>query len=123
MKIKNKFKGLFFGILGAILLSPSVSFAQWGTGKSAASGAGLPSGGVSEIVTNVMNWILGLVGVFGIIGFAIAGIWYLTAAGDDSKMEKGKNSMIWSIIGVIVALMGFVIIQAVDNLLNASAGF
>jgi hypothetical protein len=67
-----------------------------------------------------MNWLLAILGFLGIIGFVIAGILYLTAAGDEDQIGKAKNAMMYSIIGVIVALLGFVIIQAVNNWLGGT---
>jgi hypothetical protein len=66
-----------------------------------------------------MNWLLGLVGVIGVIGFAIAGILYLTAAGDETRMGTAKKAMTYSIIGVIIALAGLVIINATFHMLSA----
>ncbi|MFC1644415.1 Mbov_0395 family pilin-like conjugal transfer protein [Patescibacteria group bacterium] len=88
---------------------------------------GLPDPGgedpVTTIIFNFMQWILGIFGVLAVVSFALAGLQYFMAAGDDTSMEKAKKHMIWSIIGVVVGLIGFVVIQAIDNLLNASAGF
>jgi len=86
---------------------------------------GLPMGELTDgsIIINIMNWMLALVGIIGIIGFIISGILYFIAAGDDGKMGTAKNAMTYSIIGVIVALMGYVIIQAVDSMLNGSVIF
>ncbi|NMC87266.1 MAG: hypothetical protein GYA69_02320 [Candidatus Moranbacteria bacterium] len=72
------------------------------------------------IITSAMNWLLILVGILGVIGFVIAGIIYLTAAGDEDQIAKGKKAMIYSIVGVIVALLGVVIIQAVQGMLSGS---
>ncbi|MFC1623220.1 pilin [Patescibacteria group bacterium] len=119
--MKKKIKNLAYYAICVYALTPLISFAQWTTGKTKAQEGNLPDGTITGIVTNVMKWMLGLVGVFGIIGFAIAGIFYLTAAGDEDKMNKGKNGMIWSIIGVIVALLGYVIIQAVDAMLGGES--
>lgn len=78
----------------------------------------LPSGTITGIIKNTMTWILGLVGFLGVIGFAVAGILYLTAAGDEEKITTAKRAMTWSIVGVIVALLGVVIIQAADSMLS-----
>ena len=45
-----------------------------------------------------MNWLLALIGIFGVIGFAIAGILYLTAAGDEDRINKAKSAMMYAII-------------------------
>lgn len=85
------------------------------------TGTGLPQGSVVGILTNGMNWLLIIVGILGVIGFVIAGIIYLTAAGDEGQIERGKETMIFSIIGVIVALIGVVVIKAVQGMLGGSS--
>ncbi|EKE18433.1 MAG: hypothetical protein ACD_9C00338G0004 [uncultured bacterium] len=96
---------------------PMVVSAQFET----PGGTGLPSGSIIGIVTSAMNWLLMIVGILGVIGFVIAGIIYLTAAGDDGQIERGKKTMVYSIIGVIVALIGVVIIKAVQGLLGGTS--
>lgn len=115
-------KNVFAFVLLMCLMLPVAAGAQWAVSNP----GGLPApttGGITGIIKNIMNWLLVLLGIFGVIGFVIAGILYLTAAGNDDQMKKGKNAMTWSIIGIIVGLMGYVIIQAADKMLKATAGF
>ena len=110
----------------SLLVSPMILFSVsdvFAASNFAPAGTGLPGGGdvtITKIVTNIMNWILGLVGVLGVIGFAIAGILYLTAAGDDNRIQTAKNAMMYSIIGVVVALVGLVAIQAIEAMLGGT---
>lgn len=71
---------------------------------------------VFDLVTNVMNWLLGLIGVLAVIAFVISGILYLTAAGDEGQIEKAKSVMMYAIIGLIVALIGLIVVNAVGGL-------
>ena len=103
------------------LIAPTVAFGQWSEGVNNAQSGGTPTGTIFGIIKTTMNWLLGILGFLGIIGFVIAGILYLTAAGDDDRMKKGKNTMVWSITGVIVALLGFVIIQAATSWLGGQS--
>ncbi|KKP57128.1 MAG: hypothetical protein UR51_C0023G0013 [Candidatus Moranbacteria bacterium GW2011_GWF1_34_10] len=99
------------------LIMPFFVFAQYGV----PTGTGLPeSDDLSDIIISIMNWLLLLVGVIGIIGFVISGILYMTAAGDSNQIDRAKTAMTWSIVGVIVALMGYVIIKAADSMLEGS---
>jgi hypothetical protein len=104
-----------------VISFPSVAFAQWNLNDL--SQFGLPGSPILQIVIKVMEWLLVVVGIAGIIGFAIAGILYLTSAGDDDRMEQAKNAMVYSIIGVVVALSGFVALQAAFNMLSAKNDF
>ena len=86
-------------------------------------GFGLPAGSITGILLNILLWILRIFGIIGIVGFVISGILYLTAAGDEDRMAYAKRAMYYSIIGVIVGLVGVVILQAVDLALNSSSNF
>lgn len=86
-------------------------------------GFGLPAGSITGILLNILLWILRIFGIIGIVGFVISGILYLTAAGDEDRMAYAKRAMYYSIIGVIVGLVGVVILQAVDMALNSSSNF
>ncbi|MGW8185124.1 MAG: hypothetical protein ACWGHO_03360 [Candidatus Moraniibacteriota bacterium] len=116
--MKNKI--VISNLIGVFtLVVPFVVWAQYATPGV----TGLPAGNLTNIIIGIMNWLLIMLGIFGVIGFVIAGIIYLTSAGNEDQMKKGKNAMTWSIIGVIVGLIGFVIIQAVDKMLNATPNF
>jgi hypothetical protein len=115
--MKNKIKTIAKAISVALFSLPLIALAQF----KSPTGTNLPEGTVSGIVGNIMNWILGIVGVLGVIGFAIAGILYLTAAGDEGKIETAKKAMLYSIVGVIVALLGLVIIRAASSMLGGTS--
>jgi magnesium-transporting ATPase (P-type) len=84
---------------------------------------GLPSGTIAGVVQNLMKWLLGIFGFIAIIGFVISGVMYLTSAGNDKQQEKAKNQMMWSIIGVVVGLAGYIIVKSVDSWLRGGSNF
>lgn len=113
-------KNMFYVVLFTVLTFPVAASAAWST--TAPTGAGtLPKGSLFDIISNIMNWLLGLLGVFAIIGFVISGVLYLTAAGDEAQQKKAKAQMTWSIMGVLVALAGWVVVTAVQALLSGSS--
>jgi cytochrome bd-type quinol oxidase subunit 2 len=124
----NIIKKVIYGASSMALLAPFATFAQTPppatkaevTAFAVPTTTGLPAGSLVNIVTQVMNWLLYAVGLFGVIGFVIAGILYLTAAGDDEQIKKAKKAMVYSIVGVIVALVGVVVITAVKGALSGS---
>lgn len=79
----------------------------------------LPDAPIYVIISGTMDWLLAILGFIAIIGFVISGIMYLTAAGNDGQIKTAKEAMKWSIIGVIVALAGYVVVLAVDAWLSA----
>ena len=112
-KIFLTFGCLFFAF------TPLVVYGQWMLPYS----YGLPSQTIYGIIQNILLWLLSILGIVGIIGFAISGIMYLLAAGDDNMIDRAKKGMTYSIIGIIVGLAGFVVIQAIQAMLNAYSRF
>ena len=120
--MKNTLKHIAsFALVMVVLVAPGVALGQWGNGIDNAAGSGVPGGTIFNIIKTGMNWLLGILGFLGIIGFVLSGILYLVSAGDDDGIKRAKSAMVYSIIGVVVALIGFVIIRAVDSLLRASS--
>jgi len=124
----QKLRKLAFGAAnGLVLLAPTIALAQgapstdaWVRGQSNVSSTGLSGGSIYNIISQTLAWLLGILGFIAVIGFVISGILYLTAAGNDTQIEKAKSAMTYSIVGVIVALMGWVIVQAVNAWLGGS---
>jgi hypothetical protein len=141
----NKIKKMWMlTYLGAMVMLPKISLAQgwsigggvdseggWSIGGGIGSGTGsgglssnsygLPGGSIFGIVEGILMWMLGILSVISLIGFIISGIMYLTAAGDETQAEKAKKAMLYSIIGVIVGLSGYVIFQAAQLMLGGQS--
>ena len=118
--MKNKIKSIGYGAISmAILTAPALASAQF----AAPSGTGLSSNSLFAIISNIMNWVLAIVGIVGVIGFALAGLLYLTAAGDETRIKTAKSAMIASITGVIVALAGLVALQFAKGMLGGTGQF
>jgi hypothetical protein len=83
---------------------------------------GLPGGSIFSIIVTIVDWLLALFGILGILGFIISGIMYLLSAGDDKMAEKAKAGLKYSIVGIVVGLSGFIIMQAIAGLLTGIAG-
>lgn len=118
-------KKIAYGVAGSAAAFPALALAQ-ATGSSpqfSPQPYGLPQGTITQIITGILTFLLMAVGIIGIIGFAIAGILYLTAAGDEDRIKKAKNAMLYSIIGVIVAVAGYVALQAAQGLLGGTGSF
>lgn len=126
-------------IIISILLFPAITVASdWtldlclgdgcdrvggGWNPGALSAYGLPEGSVFSIIENILYWLLAVLGIAGVIGFVISGILYLISAGDETMIDRAKDAMKWSIVGVVVGLAGLVVIQAVNLMLGAVSGF
>ena len=73
---------------------------------------------VDEIVLAVVNWLLFAVGVISVIMLIVGGIKYATSAGDSNKVTSAKNTIMYAIIGLAVAVLAFAIVGFVTDTLN-----
>lgn len=122
MKTKKAMKKYVAAVIWIFVLglfAKASEAAGWSTGDY--SSMGLPTGTIYNIIKQGTLWLLGLFGFFGVIGFLVSGIMYLTSAGDETQQKKAKQQMYWSITGVIVGLIGYVILVAVDTLLRGTS--
>lgn len=63
-----------------------------------------------KIIINVALGVLGLVAVVMII---LGGLSYTTSAGDAAKVKKAKDTIMYGVIGLVVALLAFAIVNFV----------
>jgi hypothetical protein len=75
---------------------------------------------IQTIVANTLNLLLSIFGILAIIALVVGGGTYLTAYGDEKKIDTGKKIITYAIIGIVVALAALVIVQQISYLLGAS---
>lgn len=78
---------------------------------------GLPDGTISDVIEKIVNWLLAILGILGVAGFVVSGVMYITAAGDKDAVDRAKNIMTYSIIGVVVGLLGLVAVNTISDVL------
>lgn len=120
-RIKSKIRAFSSAVSVMSLTVPALVRAQFNPGVDEGGDTGLPVSTIFGIIESIMFWLLALVGIIGVIGFAIAGILYLTAAGDEGRIGTAKTAMLYSIVGVIVAIAGLVALNFANNLLGGGA--
>jgi len=91
----------------------------WNPGELHSIFPGLSIQPIQDIIENLVQWFLYIIGFLAIIAFIVSAIQYFMAGADEDMAKKAKSSMLYAIIGVIVALSGLVIIYAIDTILNA----
>lgn len=87
------------------------------------SNFGLPQATISNILISIVSWLLTIFWVISVGAFMVSGIMYLVSAGNEEAVTKAKKYMLYSIVGVIVGLSGYVIVRAVSLMLQASSPF
>ena len=68
---------------------------------------------LSSVVSFVVNILLFVVGAVSVIMLIIGGIRYAVSGGDSGAVTSAKNTILYAIIGLIVALLAYVIVNFV----------
>lgn len=65
---------------------------------------------MAKTIVNVMLFVLGIVAVIMIV---IGGVRYVVSAGDSSAVTGAKNTILYSVVGLVVAIMAYAIVNFV----------
>ena len=77
------------------------------------------STGIFKTITNVLLFVLGAISVIMII---IGGLRYVVSGGNATSVTAAKNTILYAIVGVIVALLAYAIINFVLTSFTGSGG-
>lgn len=69
--------------------------------------------GESGIFRTITNVLLFLIGAVSVIMLIIGGIRYTISGGDSTAVTSAKNTILYAVIGIIVALLAFAIVNFV----------
>jgi hypothetical protein len=67
--------------------------------------------GAAKQVQGVINLILMLLGILAVIMIIIGGYRYVTANGDEGSVKQGKDTILYSCIGLVLAIMSYGIVN------------
>ncbi len=88
-------------------------------GAEAARCDGCPANlfGDTGVFKQVTNTILYIVGIIAVIMLIIGGIKYVVSGGDSKKVTDAKNTVLYAIIGLVIAFLAFAIVNFVISAL------
>ena len=113
---------LIIGVAVVMLASGNVSALTLQEGAEAARCDGCPADlfGDTGVFKQVTNTILYIVGIIAVIMLIIGGIRYVTSGGDSKKVTDAKNTVLYAIIGLVIAFLAFAIVNFVISALPNS---
>ena len=105
--------GILFGVGAASSFDASAMTLR--EGAEAAKCTDCPENlfGDQGVFKTVTNTVLYIVGVVAVIMLIIGGIKYVVSGGDAKKVTDAKNTVLYAIIGLIIAFLAFAIVNFV----------
>lgn len=83
------------------------------------------NGNVSQVESFIRSLIKVLAGLAGLIAtgfFVVGGFGYITSSGNPEKLDKAKQTLIWSGTGLAIVIGAFVISNIITELATNSFG-
>lgn len=82
-------------------------------GINSAQGEGVPTNlfGDGSIFTTVVNIMLFIIGAISVVMLIFGGIRYTTSAGNSAAVTGAKNTIMYAIIGLVVAFLAFAVVN------------
>ncbi len=68
---------------------------------------------LSQVLLNILNFLLSVAGIVGILGLVLAGIMYLTASGDQNRIRLAKTAAYASVIGLVIVFGVWVVFNQI----------
>ncbi|MBQ2638398.1 hypothetical protein IJF89_01835 [Candidatus Saccharibacteria bacterium] len=68
---------------------------------------------LTTTVTSIINGILYVIGILAVVMVIIGGIQYTTSGGDSAAVTKAKNTILYGIVGLVIALLAYAIVNFV----------
>ena len=110
---------------GAVLMSiaRNASALTVQEGAEAARADGMPYNliGPDGVFTQVTNTVLYIVGIVSVVMLIYGGLRYVISGGDSKKVTDAKNTILYAIIGLIISILAFAIVNFVINAITGSS--
>lgn len=100
------FTALGGGTAGAQLINPG----DVPSNVAAATGG---EGSIRALILRIVDFFLLFLGLIAVIMIIYGGITYVTAAGNQEKVDSAKKIIMYAIVGIIIVLISFALVNTV----------
>ena len=118
--MKKSIKNIFVGVmlvtlfvLGASTVLPTSSV--YSKSASDISNDTNPGGGIptdlGTMITTIINTALYAIGIVCVIMIIYGGFLYTVTGGDQAKVTNAKNTIMYAVVGLVVAVMAYAIVN------------
>ena len=124
LKIKRFAKSVILTLLSFVFAYNALAAPTSGTTTSTATlnnPLGDPKMTVGVLIGRIVTGLMGVVGVIAVLMIIYGGIMYMTSAGNDEKIGSAKKIITGAIIGLVVSILAYVIVDFVVKAITGSS--
>jgi len=109
-QIKKAKDTIQYGIIGTIIIILSSAIAKFVKNKFSNNPP------LEGIINTLINVLLSIAGTLAVLFLIIGGYQYMTSLGNPDQIGKAKNTITYSIIGLIIVILSYVIVKFVFDI-------
>ncbi len=102
------------------LLVGKVASAQIDWGLNYAQNVGLGTREIRDVATNVIQALLGILGILALVIILVGGFRWMTAMGNEENVAAAKKTIGAGIIGLVIIFFAYAIVAFVFNVVGGS---
>jgi hypothetical protein len=108
----NKISKIASGLgLAALASAPVAALAASAYSIENVGGSvGLGTADLKATIVNIISWVLGILALVAVVMIIMGGFQWMTAAGNEEKIEKAKKVISAAVIGLIIVLLAWAIV-------------
>ncbi len=104
---------LIAGFLASFMAMPAEAQGVWGACDGSSSAICADQSEATDIVKNIINVFLFAIGALAVIMIIHSGLKYTASRGDAEAVKGAKNTLLYAVTGLIVAMLAFSIVNFV----------
>lgn len=101
-------KKIFLTLVLVFVLSPAAVYAS-----NFPNPLGKGTNDPSVVIGKLIQAVLGVVGSIALLMFVYGGLLWMTAAGAPDRITKGKDTLIWAVLGLVVIFSSYALVDLV----------
>lgn len=105
-------------VMSANIIMNTIRFALLGSSRNLLNCATESCVDPGALVTNVIQWVIGIAGAVAAIFVVQGGIAYTTSAGDPGKLQKAKQTITYALIGLAIVALAELITAFVSGMIR-----
>ena len=75
---------------------------------------------LSNAIVNILKGVIGVAGLIAVVAIIIGATNYMTSSGDAAKLKRAKDTIIYALVGLIIAALAFGLVNMVAGWINNS---
>lgn len=84
-----------------------------------ANSVGIPSsnGSIGQGITKVVRTLMILIGMLSVVMVIVGGLQITLAAGNPARFKQGRETIIYALVGIVVAIGGYAIVSFIGSMI------